>query len=158
EVFVCADGVLRRRERVAPGGFELQHLVNLPGLHTTEVVVRDVLGNEQRIVDPYYYSESLLRPGIDEYSFDLGFERQQYGLRSDDYGKPAFAAFYRRGLTPGFTLGGHAEALERRYNFGPSATWSLGLLGVATAAFAVGGTERASGRAFSISHAFHSYR
>ena len=158
EVFVYSNGVLVRRERIAPGGFELQNLVNLPGLQTTEVVVRDVLGNEQRIVDPYYYSESLLRPGLDEYSFDAGFERRNFGLRSNDYGDPGFAAFYRRGLTPGLTLGGHAESLGGRTNLGPTATWGMGLAGVSTVGLAFGHGEQGDGAAFSAAHSYHSPR
>ncbi|HEX6265757.1 MAG TPA: fimbria/pilus outer membrane usher protein [Burkholderiales bacterium] len=158
EVFVYSNGVLVRRERIAPGGFELQNLVNAPGLQSTEVVVRDVLGNEQRIVDPFYYSDSLLRPGLDEYSFDAGVERRQFGVRSADYGKPGFAAFYRRGLTPGITLGAHAEALDGRYTVAPTATLGIGTLGVTSLSVGTGRGARGSGQAFSVAHAFHSPR
>lgn len=153
EVFVYSNGVLVRRERVTPGGFELQNLVNVPGLQLTEVVVRDVLGNEQRISDPFYYSESLLRPGLSEYSFDAGLERRQFGIRSADYGKPGYSAFYRRGLTSGVTLGGHAEGLDGRGNFGPAASLGVGDYGVVNLHFAHGG-----GNAWSAAHAFHSVR
>jgi outer membrane usher protein FimD/PapC len=158
EVFVYSNGVLIRRERIGPGGFELQNIVNLPGLQMTEVVVRDVLGNEQRIVDPFYYSESLLRPGLDEYSFDAGFERRQFGLRSNDYGSAGLAALYRRGVTRALTFGAHAEALGRRRNVGTQATFSLGLIGVTSLGFAVGGDERRTGRALSAAHAYHAVR
>jgi outer membrane usher protein FimD/PapC len=158
EVFVYSNGVLVRRERIGPGGFELQNLVNLPGLQTTEVVVRDVLGNESRIVDPFYYSESLLRPGLDEYSVDLGFERRGFGLRSGDYGKLGFASFYRRGLSRTLTLGAHFEALDGRANAGPTATWGMGSWGVLTAGFAMGRGERGSGNAISMAHAFQAER
>ena len=131
-MFVYSNGVLVRRERVQPGAFELQNLVNVPGLQMTEVVVRDVMGNEQRIADPFYYSESLLRPGLAEYSFDAGFERREYGLSSANYGRPGFSAFYRRGLAGSITLGAHAEGLDARGNAGPSASFGVGTLGVLT--------------------------
>jgi len=153
EVFVYSNGVLVRRERVSPGGFELQNLVNVPGLQLTEVVVRDVLGNEQRISDPFYYSESLLRPGLSEYSFDAGLERRQFGISSADYGRPGFSAFYRKGLTSGLTLGGHAEGLDGRHNFGPAASLGLAQYGVLNLHFAHGG-----GNAWSAAHSFHSVR
>ncbi len=158
EIFVYSNGVLVRRERVAPGSFELQNLVRLQGLQLTEVVVRDVLGNEQRIADPYYYSESLLSPGLDEYSFDAGFERRQFGLESNNYGKPGVAGFYRRGITPGVTLGAHAEALDGRYSVGPTATLRAGTWGVTSLAFAVGGDRDESGQALSLAHTFSSSR
>ena len=158
EVFVYSNGVLVRRERVQPGGFELQNLVNVPGLQMTEVVVRDVLGNEQRIADPFYYSESLLRPGLDEYSFDAGFERRDYGVSSGNYGRPGFTAFYRRGLSSGLTLGGHAEGLNGRGNAGPSASFGIGTLGVLTLHAAASQSENGHGGAVSAAHSFHSIR
>lgn len=158
EVFVYSNGVLVRRERVQPGAFELQNLVNVPGLQMTEVVVRDVMGNEQRIADPFYYSESLLRPGLTEYSFDAGFERRDYGVSSANYGRPGFTAFYRRGLRNGLTLGGHAEALNGRGNAGPSASFGVGTLGVLTLDAAASQGENGHGGAVSAIHSFHSTR
>lgn len=158
EVFVYANGVLVRRERVGPGGFELTNLVSGPGLQATEVVVRDVLGNEERIVDPFYYSDSLLRPGLDEYSFDAGLERRRFGLASGDYGKPGLAGFYRRGITPRLTLGGHGEALDGRHAIAATAAFGVGLAGVTSASLGAGHGELGTGFAFSASHAFHSQR
>jgi len=158
EVFVYSNGVLVRRERIAPGGFELQNLVNVPGLQMTEVVVRDVLGNEQRIADPFYYSESLLRPGLDEFSFDVGLERRDYGVSSAQYGQPGFTAFYRRGLSSALTLGAHGEGLGGRGNAGPSASLRAGALGVVTLHGALSRSEEGPGSAVSAAHSFHSTR
>lgn len=158
EVFVYANGVLVRRERVGPGGFELTNLVAGPGLQATEVVVRDVLGNEERIVDPFYYSDSLLRPGVDEYSFDAGFERRRFGLESGDYGKLGVAGFYRRGVTPRLTLGGHGEALEGRHTLAATAVFGIGTAGVTSLSAGAGHGERGTGLGFSASHAFNSQR
>jgi outer membrane usher protein FimD/PapC len=158
EVFVYSNGVLVRRERIPPGGFELQNLVNVPGLQMTEVVVRDVLGNEQRIADPFYYSESLLRPGLDEFSFDVGLERRDYGVSSAQYGQPGFTAFYRRGLSSSLTLGAHAEGLGGRGNAGPSASLRAGTLGVVTVHGALSRGEEGPGSAISAAHSFHSTR
>jgi outer membrane usher protein len=158
EVFVYANGVLVRRERVAPGGFELTNLVTGPGLQATEVVVRDVLGNEERIVDPFYYSDSLLRPGLDEYSFDAGFERRRFGLASADYGKLGVAGFYRRGVTPRLTLGGHGESLDGRRAAAATAAFGVGIAGVTSLSAGAGHGELGTGFAFSASHAFNSPR
>ncbi len=154
EVFLYSNGVLIRRDRVAPGSFQLQNLVNLNGLQVTEVVIRDVLGNEQRITNPFYFSDALLRRGLDEYSFDAGLERRQFGTESNDYGRLGAAAFYRRGLTDSLTLGARGEALGGRVNFGPTANFRLGTLGVVGAAFDYGRGDSASGSALSLSHVF----
>ncbi len=158
EIFLYSNGVLLRRDRIAPGAFQLQNLVNLNGLQVTEVVIRDVLGGEQRIVNPFYFSDSLLRRGLDEYSADVGFERQSFGTRSGDYGKLGGTLFYRRGQTDNLTLGVRGEALGDRINMGPSANFRLGVFGISSAALDYGHAPNASGAALSLSHSYQDKR
>ncbi len=158
EIFIFSNGALVRRERVSPGTFDLQNLVNVTGLQVTEVVVRDVLGNEQRIVDPFYFTDTLLREGLDEYSVDLGAERREFGTRSNNYGSAGLSTFYRRGLSDSLTLGARAEALGERYNFGPTATVRLGTLGVLSTGLAYGSGPLGNGAAINFAHTYQSQR
>jgi outer membrane usher protein len=155
-IYLYNNGVLVGRQQVSPGSYELQNLVSLSGLQVTEVVVRDVLGNEQTISNPFYFTQALLREGLDEYSADLGAQREQFGVHSNDYGKLGAAGFYRRGVTDAFTLGVRGEALDRRYNAGPTATWRLGTYGVASAEVAWGDSPQGSGSALALGHSFSS--
>lgn len=154
EVFLYSNGVLVRREQVPPGTFELRNIINTPGLNVTDVVIRDVLGNEQQVADPYYFTDQLLREGFDEYSVDLGVERRAFGTASNDYGKPGFSAFYRRGINDALTFGVRGEALDGRGNGGPLAQWRLGTLGVVSGAVSLGSGPLGHGQALALGHTY----
>ena len=156
DIYLYNNGVLIGHQRVAPGSFQLQNLVSLNGLQVTEVVVRDVLGNEQTITNPFYFSQALLREGLDEYSADIGVQRERFGVASNDYGKPGAAGFYRRGVSDALTLGVRGEALDRRYNLGPTASWRMGTWGVASAEVSWGASPEGSGGAVALAHSFSS--
>lgn len=156
EIFIYSNGALVRRERVLPGTFDLQNLVSITGLQVTEVVVRDVLGNEQRIVDPFYFSDTLLREGLDEYSVDLGAERREFGTRSNDYGGVGFSGLYRRGVSDSLTFGARGESLGGRHNFGPIATLRLGTLGVLSSGFSYSSGPLGRGAALNFAHSYQS--
>ncbi len=158
EVFLYSNGVLVRRERVSPGAFELQNFVNVNGLQVTDVVIRDVLGNEQRVTNPFYFTDALLRQGLDEYSVDVGFERRQFGVVSNDYGSLGASAFYRYGVSDTTTLGARGETLDGRGNLGPIAAWRLGVFGTASAAVSYGRGDGAGGGAYLLGHAYQSTR
>ncbi|MDI6704496.1 MAG: fimbria/pilus outer membrane usher protein [bacterium] len=125
EVKVYVNDILQRIEELGPGEFEF---LNLPasGTGETTIVIRDAYGREKRIRTPFYISSGLLAPGIDEYSYNLGFKREEMGIESFKYGKLAFVGYHRRGLTKGFTGGLRAEADEDTVNLGPMATFVLG--------------------------------
>ena len=156
EIFIYSNGALVRRERVLPGAFDLQNLVSVTGLQVTEVVVRDVLGNEQRIVDPFYFSETLLREGLDEYTVDIGAERREFGTRSNNYGSVGFSGLYRRGMSDSLTLGARAESLGGRHNLGPTATLRLGTLGVLGSGIAYSSGPLGGGAALNFAHSYQS--
>jgi len=154
EVSLYSNGILVRRQSVSPGSFELQNIINIPGLNVTEVVIRDILGNEQRIANPYYFSDQLLRRDFDEYTFDVGLERRNFGLANADYGSPGVAGFYRRGVTDGITLGARGEALGPRYTLGPVSTLSLGTAGLLSLGASAGSAPEGSGYAFLVGHSY----
>src|SRR4030042_2840532 len=75
ELEVYRDGVLIGKERIQPGGFELRDIPTYVGSGLVEVVLKDPFGREQRIRLPYYFSDILLKEGLHEYSYHLGFSR-----------------------------------------------------------------------------------
>jgi outer membrane usher protein len=158
ELLLYSNGVLVRRERVAPGSFELQNISPTSGMQITELVVRDVLGNEQRIVEPFYFSDALLRQGLDEYGIESGAERREFGTRSNDYGALGSSVFYRRGITRWLTLGARGEALERRRNFGPTATAAAGRLGLFSLALTASDDSGRRGSGLLIGHNYQTPR
>jgi outer membrane usher protein FimD/PapC len=132
EVEVYRDGVLIRKEKVSPGGFDLRDIPTYVGAGHAEVVLKDPFGREQRIQLPYYFTDTLLKKGLHDYSYNLGFLREDFGVVSNRYNDFAFLGFHRYGISDSLTAGMGAEASRKVYNLGLSSTfsvpWQLGVI------------------------------
>jgi outer membrane usher protein len=120
EVYV--NGALVRREKVAPGTFDLQNLRAGGGAGTATYVLRDVFGQEQRISVPFYVSGSVLSKGLQEYTYAVGAVRGSIGQESWDYKLPAFFGRHRIGLDRNITFSAHSEVSKDVICGGPGAT------------------------------------
>ena len=145
EVEVYLDGSRIRSERLPPGVFELRNLPGYDGRGMVTVVVKDPFGGERRIIYPFYFTDTLLRKGLHEYSYNIGFLRRKFGSESNRYGGPAFSAFHRYGFTDSLTAGFHMEGSRGGVNLGPRATYRIRNAGVGTVSLA--GSLREGGRA-----------
>jgi outer membrane usher protein FimD/PapC len=101
-----------------------------------QVVVRDAFGRVQQFSYSFYFSDQPLRQGLQEYSYNLGAMRRNYGQTSNDYGPTAFSMFHRYGVSEAITLGLRADGANGFYNAGPTATVVLGSAGVLSMALA----------------------
>jgi outer membrane usher protein len=155
---VYVNGSLVREVQLAPGAFELKDI----GLHTgageTRVVLRDPFGKERIISSPYYLSASLLAPGLSEYSYNLGFRREEMATKSYRYGDPVFVGYHRIGLSNSVTAGLSAEATKGIANAGAALAIGLGFgqMELAGAESRAGGTAgwAASASVATISRSF----
>ncbi len=152
QVEIYMDGTLVRRESVQAGEFDLRNFNYYGGARTVEVLIKDPFGNVRRISYPAYFSDVLLKHGLHEYSYNIGFLREQYGVQSNDYGKPAFSAFHRYGVSDSVNLGARAEGSDGIYNGGIQAAFLYPRVGVLTAALAGSGGRGRTGGAFSLAH------
>jgi outer membrane usher protein len=146
-VDVFVNGRPVASQDVPPGPFTVEGLPAISGAGQLQMVVTDAAGRQQVIAQPYYSSTALLRSGLNEYSFEAGAVRKDFGQRSNSYGDVAAAATFRRGVSDNFTAEVHAEA---RSGNGPRAAgaggaWQVGQLGVVTAAAAAGGDRQGNG-------------
>ena len=126
------NDALRLRREVPGGPFTIQDLPVVTGAGEMRMVVRDMLGREQVISQPFYASSGILARGLRDYSYELGFERENYGLASNDYGQPVLVATERRGLTEHLTGEIHAELLRDQQTLGLNGNVLVGNLGVLT--------------------------
>ncbi|WP_395667785.1 fimbria/pilus outer membrane usher protein [Rhodoferax sp.] len=108
-VDVYVDNVLRSRQNVEAGPFVINNLPLVNGKGEIRMVVRDVLGREQVVTQPFLASATLLRPGLLQESYELGALRRNYGTQSDDYGDPFASMTLRRGMRPRWTAELRAE-------------------------------------------------
>lgn len=144
DIFVNGQKVAT--ENLPPGPFVIDRLPAISGDGQVSVVVRDALGREQRISQPFYSSPTLLSAGLSQYSVDLGRIREDYGLRSNRYGDWLAAVTYRRGLNSAITVEGHGEALaDAARAVGLNVAARIAQLGVFNVTAASGGDVRTTG-------------
>lgn len=154
EVDIYMNGAKIRTERVAPGEFQLHNLSAYGGAGVVELVVRDSLGREQRFPYPFYASGNLLlKKGLHDYSYNFGFQRDEFGRVSNRYSSPAAVAFHRYGVNDFLTLGFRGEASKDLANGGPQAAVLLGTLGVLNFSLS-GSAGRGAGSAADISYQY----
>lgn len=111
-VDVFVNNALISSKPVPPGPFAIRDLPTITGGGDMRVVVRDVLGRDQVITQPFYASAALLAQGVEDFSYEAGSFRRNFGIDSNDYAGWLAAATYRRGVTSRFTAEVHAEAVR----------------------------------------------
>lgn len=124
-VDIYVDNTLRTRQNIKAGAFSIQNLPVLTGAGEVQVVVKDLLGREQVLTQPFFASPILLRPGLVEQAFEIGWQRNNYGQASHDYSDPFAALTYRKGLSPRVTAEAHLELQQNMFAAGLSGAASL---------------------------------
>lgn len=132
EVDIYVNGVKIRTERISPGEFQLKNLSYYGGAGVVELVVRDSFGREQRYLYPFYAADNiLLKKGLHDYSYNIGFLRENFGTESNLYSKPVVVAYHRYGWSDFFSFGFRGEASSDVINVGPQTSfcvWTFGVL------------------------------
>ena len=144
---VYLDGQRIRNEKIKPGEFELRDLLAYGGARNIQLVLRDAFGRVQQLSYSLYFSDQPLRQGLQEYSYNLGALRRNFGVQSNHYGPLAFSLFHRYGMSNTVTLGLRAEGRRSLFNAGPTATVVLGSAGVVNMALAGSSLEGRRGAA-----------
>lgn len=133
EIYV--DGVRVRTQRVNPGSFQFDNLDYYGGLRRTEIVIRDPYGVRQVLARAFYFSDQLLKAGLHDYSYSVGVERENVGVRSNDYSGRAWSAYHRYGWSDTLTIGVRSDGNREAYSAGPVAGVLLGRYGILGAAY-----------------------
>jgi outer membrane usher protein len=149
-VELYVNDVLRQTTKVPTGPFVIENASGLTGSGEARLVVRDVLGREVVIVQPFFTTVQLLAPGLDDWSFELGTVRENLGLDSNEYGSGFTSGLWRRGITDRLTLEGRAELSKRQRTGGIGALYALPGDILARAALAHSRHERAAAGNFAL--------
>ncbi len=145
-VDVLINGQRVSSQQLPPGPFTVDNLPALNGAGDVSLVVRDALGREQILTQPFYSGASLLAKGLSDYSIDLGSIRENYALDSNDYGALLATQTYRHGLSDALTLEEHSEYLAHgAYAGGVDAALRTGTAGILTLTVAEGGEDGSHG-------------
>jgi outer membrane usher protein len=129
-VNVLADGNLVVSNQIAAGPFEIPQLPVVSGAGTISMTVTNALGQQVTLTQPFYASTTMLAPGLQTFAAQAGLVRRDWGSVSNDYGKMAGAAIYRRGLTRKFTVEGSVEGTPGAFMAGAGGVAQVGHLGV----------------------------
>ncbi len=155
EIKVSIDGAQVKSDKVSPGRFDLRNILAFSGTHDLEITIKDAFGREQTLRYPFYTTDILLRKGLHEFSYNAGFLRDDYGVKSNDYSRLAYSFFHNYGITDSLTLGVRGEGLSDLANIGPQVSFLLknyGVVSVSTGA-SFGGSSQ-NGYAGSLSYTY----
>lgn len=154
EASIYLDGALIRKDRLPPGEFEIKNLNYFGGAHQVDVVMRDPFGHETKMTYPVYFSDAVLGRGLHDYNYTVGSLRNQYGSESNDYGKLAFSAYHRYGVTNTFTLGGWAEGSDGLSVVGPEAAYAFPRAGTISVSLGSSRDHGKTGLADSVNYSY----
>ncbi|MGV8803812.1 MAG: fimbria/pilus outer membrane usher protein [Polaromonas sp.] len=147
DVELYVNGLRQYSGKVPAGPFQLNTAPNITGSGNAQVVLTDALGRATTLNFSLYDTQQLLQKGLSDWSVDLGAVRNNYGLRSFDYGSdPAASGTWRYGLTDNFTFEAHAEAMPGLALTGAGGVWQLGAAGKVSgaASHSVHGSQQGS--------------
>ena len=149
-VDIYVNDALTSSSDIPPGPFSIDNVPVVTGQGEVRVVVRDVLGREQVITQPFFSANSLLRAGLSDYSVELGSVRENFALNSNDYGRGLAVGTYRHGFTDEFTGEIHAVGSGGNQALGVSGSLLVGDIGVVNGVAAASHSARGTGLLFQL--------
>jgi len=117
-VELYVNDVLRQVSNVPTGPFVVDNFPLLTGNGEARLVVRDLLGRETTVVQPFFTSSRLLAPKLDDWSVEAGRVRVGLGVESNDYGSGFASGTWRHGINNDNTVEARAEVSRRRQLLG----------------------------------------
>lgn len=120
--FLLNDRRISPAVELPPGPFTIDRLPTVDGAGDVQVLIRDVLGNEQLVILPYFKSATLLGQGVYQHRHTLGLKRLDY----DRYRDAFLATQNRYGFTPSLTAQWTASLDAERVAVGAGLAFRLG--------------------------------
>lgn len=159
-VELYVNGLKQYSGDVPAGPFELNTAPSISGAGDAQLVLTDALGQSSTVNFSLYDTHRLLQPGLSDWSVELGAVRENYGIKSFDYGSDvAVSGTWRYGVNNRFTAETHAEATKDIANAGVGGTWVLGGPGgVLFASLAGSNSQDDSGSQYSASYQWNNKR
>lgn len=146
QVQLYINGMKQYSGQVPAGPFQLNAVPGINGAGNAQIVLTDALGRVTTLNFSLYNTTRLLRQGLTDWSAELGFVRENYGLSSFDYGSdPMASGTWRHGFGNNFTGEVHAEATSGLLDGGVGGDWMLGTTGGVLTASAAQSTYKGMG-------------
>lgn len=144
-VDIYVNNTLRETRKVAPGPFRVLDIPVVTGTGDVQLIVRDLLGRETIISQSYYAAPQLLRKGLQDYSYEIGFLRENFGRDSNSYGDFLVSGTHRNGLSDSLTGEVHLAATKDVQTAGAAADFRLENIGLISVAAALSNSDRQIG-------------
>ncbi|RYG14518.1 MAG: fimbrial biogenesis outer membrane usher protein, partial [Caulobacteraceae bacterium] len=157
-VDLFVNGYRQQSASVQPGRFVLDNIPVVNGAGQATIVTTDAVGRQISTTLPFYVSATLLKPGLLDFSAEVGALRRNYGLRNFDYGPTAASGVARYGLLRSLTIEGHAEAARGLGMAGLGVAWSPRRMGIITASAAASRTDALSGSQWAVGYEYNTQR
>lgn len=111
QVEIYINGVRVQQLRLEAGPQDIRSLSLATGSNDIQLIITDDLGQVQRLDFSTALAGNLLAPGLQQFSYNLGFPSGTVqGQRQYDWSQPQLALAYRWGTTGTLTLGGYLQA------------------------------------------------
>ncbi len=136
-VDIFVNNALVLNKNIEGGPLRINNIPIVNGQGTATIVTRDLLGRETFIYLPYNTDIQLLKPGLIDFSFEMGALRKHYGLRNNKYKGFAITGTYNRGITNDWTLGSHTEIQDTQKNLGITTSNAIGNIGILSTSTAI---------------------
>ena len=144
-VDIYVNNSLRDTRKVDPGPFRVLDVPVVTGTGDVQLIVRDLLGRETLISQSYYAAPQLLRKGLHDYSYEMGFLREEFGRESNAYGQFILSGTHRYGFSDNLTGELHLAVTGEKQTVGAAADWLVEDVGVISAAAAISNPGRQPG-------------
>lgn len=128
-----------------PGAFRFESIPTLTGAGELSVTLRDALGREQTLSQPFYASPRLLAAGLQEQVVEAGLLRKDYTGPDDRYATPLLAGSLRRGINDQLTVLLRAGSTDQRQIAGGELDVFAAPFGIVTASVAASNSEAGAG-------------
>jgi outer membrane usher protein len=117
-------------QSVDTGPFSVQNIPVIGDEGDIRMVVTDELGHQLVISRPFIAASTILPPGVNEYTYEAGALRRNFGVISLDYDSFAVVGTQRRGITPELTLDARTEILDTSQTFAGGADYAVASIGI----------------------------
>lgn len=155
QVQLYINGLKQYSGDVPAGPFQLNAVPGISGAGNAQVVLTNALGQVTTLDFSLYGAQQLLRQGLTDWSAEMGYVRENYGLASFDYAsQPMASGTWRHGFTNSFTGEAHAEATEGLVDGGAGGSWLLGTAGVISGSAAQSQYRGLSGSQFNLGYSW----
>jgi outer membrane usher protein len=113
-VELYVNDALRQTSKVPTGPFTIDNFPMVTGAGEARIVIKDILGRETVLVQPFLTHQTLIAPGRNEWSVEAGLPRYNLGVDNANYGKFFSSGFWRRGWTTSLSSELKVEASRER--------------------------------------------